>query len=131
MKTTTTFAPVLTIGKNVTDASFYTKAFGATEDWCLRNDDGSIHVIQFTIDGATFHLHEMMPNSGDILPDGGVTTVIGLFADDVHAVFNRAIAAGATVITPVEDHDYGWRQGELQDAFGHRWVIQKELQPMS
>ncbi|MDB5286444.1 MAG: hypothetical protein JWR05_1393, partial [Mucilaginibacter sp.] len=21
----------------------------------------------------------------------------------------------------------GWRQGEVQDAFGHRWVIQKVL----
>ncbi len=125
MKTVTAFAPVLTIPKNTMDASFYTRAFDATEDWCLRNDDDSIHVVQFTIDGATFHLHEFMPNSGDILPTNGVTTVIGLFADDVHAVFNKAIAAGATIITPVTDYEYGWRQGELQDAFGHRWVIQK------
>jgi len=127
MKTKTAFAPMLTIGKNVKEASFYTKAFGAIEEWCLRNDDDSIHVAQFNIDGAIFHLHELMPGSGDIMPQNGVTTVIGLFADDVHAVFNQAIAAGATVISPVTDHEYGWRQGELQDAFGHRWVIQKVL----
>jgi PhnB protein len=127
MKTQTAFAPVLTIGKHVTDVSFYTKAFNAVEEWCLHNDDDSIHVAQLNIDGAIFHVHELMPGSGDILPHRGVTTVIGLFADDVHAVFNQAIAAGATLITPVTDHEYGWRQGELQDTFGHRWVIQKVL----
>ena len=133
MKTKTAFAPMLAIGKNVLEASFYTRAFGAVEDWCLRNDDGSIHVAQFTIDGATFHIHEVMPGSGDFAPSehNGVTTVIGLFADDVHAVFNQAVAAGATIVTPVTDYEYGWRQGELQDVFGHRWVIQKVLQPMS
>jgi PhnB protein len=122
MKTQTAFAPMLTIGKQVTDASFYTKAFNAIEDWCLRNDDGTIHVAQFTIDGATFHIHEQMPASGAFIPTehNGVTTVIGLMADDVHAMFNQAVSAGATVITPVTDYEHGWRQGELQDIFAHR-----------
>eukprot|EP01034_Spumella_vulgaris_P009256 gene9256-11755_t len=36
----------------------------------------------------------------------GVTSVIGLFVDDVQEVFDRAISAGATKINPVTDHDY-------------------------
>lgn len=129
MKTKTAFTPKLTIGKNVTDISFYTKAFGAVEEWCLRNDDETVHVAQFDIDGAMFHVHEQMPGSGAFVPSSqeGVTTVIGLMVDDVHAVYNRAVAAGATIITPVKDYEYDWRQGELQDTFGHRWVIQKKL----
>jgi PhnB protein len=129
MKTQTAFAPELTIGKQVTDISFYTKAFGAVEQWCLRNDDGSVHVAQFDIDGAIFHVHEQMPGSGKFEPAAqqGVTAVVGLMADDVHAVFNRAVEAGAKVISPVTDYEYGWRQGELVDIFGHRWVIQKVL----
>jgi len=130
MKTRTHFTPKLTIGKAVTDISFYTIAFGAHEDWCLRNDNGTVHVAQFDIDGAVFHLHEQMPGSGAFDPLGqpGVTTVIGLMTHDVQAVFNKAIAGGATVITPVTDYEYGWRQGELADPFGHRWVIQKQLE---
>jgi len=127
MKTKTAFAPVLNLPKGTKEAGFYSKAFGGIEEWCLRNDDDSIHVAQFNIGGAIFHVHELMPGSGDILPQGGVTTVIGLFVDDVHAVFDKAVAAGARAITPVTDHEYGWRQGELEDAFGHRWVIQKIL----
>jgi PhnB protein len=131
MKTPTSFAPELTISKGVTDISFYTKAFGAILEWCLKNDDGSVHVAQFNIDGGIFHVHEQMPGSGKFVPaaNQGVTAVIGLFVDDVEAVFNKAIKAGAKVVSPVTDHDYGWRQGELEDVFGHRWQIQKIYDP--
>jgi PhnB protein len=42
MKTQTAFAPVLAIANDVTDIDFYKKAFNAVENFCLRNDDGSI-----------------------------------------------------------------------------------------
>ncbi len=36
------FAPRLLINNGIKDISFYTNAFGATENLCLYNDDGSI-----------------------------------------------------------------------------------------
>jgi len=57
----------------------------------------------------------------------GVTTVIGLFVDDVHEVFKRGLLAGAIEISPVTDHDYGYRQGMFKDPFGHYWQIQKKI----
>ena len=56
---TTFFAPQLLINNNVTDISFYERAFGATEHFCLRNDDNSVHVAELNIKGAVFHLHEV------------------------------------------------------------------------
>jgi len=125
----TSFAPMLAIPNGTTDIDFYKKAFGAVEHWCLRNDDDSVHVAEFDINGAIFHLHEVTPhsNSTTIQQAGGGTVTIGLFTDDVHAVFDCAVAAGAKVINPVTDFDYGYRQGDLQDAFGHRWTIQKKI----
>jgi PhnB protein len=55
----THFAPELHIPNGTTDISFY-KHLGATEHFILRNDDGTIHVAEFDLDGATFHLHETM-----------------------------------------------------------------------
>ena len=105
---TTHFAPELHIPNGTFDIDFY-KRFGATENFCLRNDDGSIHVAELDMDGAIFHLHETMPWFEAIEPvtAKGVTTVIGLFVENVQEVFNRAIAAGASEISPVTDHDYG------------------------
>ncbi len=131
MKTKTAFAPMLAIGSGVTDIDFYKNAFGATELWRLHNDDGSIHVAGFLIDGALFHLHEAMPNSAASSPHKlkGITTTIGLMTDDVHWVVARAVAAGATLISPVQDYDYGYRQGEIADPFGHHWIIEKIIDP--
>ena len=125
----TFFAPQLLISNGVKDISFYAKAFGATEHFCFTNDDGSIHVAELEFDGAVFHLHEVMRWFDSLEPVAakGVTTVIGLFVDDVHEVFNRGLAAGATQVSPVTDHEYGYRQGMFVDPFGHYWQIQKKL----
>jgi len=55
----THFAPELHIPYGTVNIDFYTK-FGATEHFCFRNDDGSVHVAELEINGAIFHLHETM-----------------------------------------------------------------------
>lgn len=122
------FAPELHIPNGTHNIEFYTK-FGATEHFCFRNDDGSIHVAELEINGAVFHLHETMLWFDALEPVSakGVTSVIGLFVNDVHEVFNHAISAGATEISPVTDHEYGYRQGMFKDPFGHYWQIQKKI----
>lgn len=125
---TTHFAPELHIPNNTFDIDFYIK-FGATENFCFRNDDGSIHVAELEISGAIFHLHETVRWFDAIEPISakGVTSVIGLFVPDVDEVMLKAIQAGATEINPAKDHDYGYRQGMFKDPFGHYWQIQKKL----
>lgn len=129
MKTTdskTHFAPELHIPNGTTDIDFY-KKFGATENFCFRNDDGSIHVAELDFDGAIFHVHETMRDALEPVSAKGVTAVIGLFVPDVAEVMNSAIQAGATEINPVTDHEYGYRQGMFKDPFGHYWQIQKKI----
>ncbi len=122
------FAPQLMINNGVKDISFYAKAFDATENICLYNTDGSIHVAELSIDGTIFHLHEVT-KSYFFSPDkyNGSTTIIGLFVSDVPAVMEKAIKAGATEISPAKDYEYGYRQGEIKDPFGHHWLIEKKL----
>ncbi|WP_428328048.1 VOC family protein [Mucilaginibacter sp.] len=129
METKVTFAPLLSIRNGVSDLTFYAKAFNATEVMRFSNDDGALHVAELSINGTIFHVHEQMPNPHLFSPDkhNGTTVTLGLFVDDVHAVFNQAVAAGAVILSPVQDYDYGYRQGELQDPFGHHWVIQKKI----
>jgi PhnB protein len=126
MEPTTTFVPVLSISSGVTDIEFYKKAFEAIELWRIDNPDGSVHVAAFSIDGAMFRLHE---EGGDLSPEktGGTTVTIGLSVNDVHAVMARAVEAGAIILSPVTDYDYGYRQGEIKDPLGHHWLIEKLL----
>lgn len=122
------FAPQLLINNGVKDISFYANAFDATENFCLRNDDDSVHVAELSIDGTIFHLHEVT-KSHFFSPEKhyGTTAIIGLFVPDVSAVMNKAIQAGAVEISPVKDYEYGYRQGEIKDPFGHHWLIEKKI----
>lgn len=122
----TFFAPELYIPKGTTNIDFY-KNLGATENFCLRNNDGSIHVAELDINGAIFHLHEIIQNALEPISAKGVTSVIGLFVPNVHEIMEKAVAAGGTEINKVVDHDYGYRQGMFKDPFGHYWQIQKRI----
>ena len=124
-----TFAPQLVIPNGVTDISFYINAFGATELRRFSNDDGTIHVSELSINGTIFHLHEQTARISAVSPDKykATTVTIGLFVDDVHAVVDQAIKSGARLQSPVQDYDYGYRQGEVVDPFGHQWLIEKAI----
>ena len=125
----TFFAPQLFVNNGVKDISFYANAFGATEQLCFSNDDGSLHVAELSIDGAIFHLHETTAKPYFFSPGKhkGTTTIIGLFVSDVDAVMSNAVKAGATETNPAKDYEYGYRQGEVEDPFGHHWLIQKKI----
>jgi PhnB protein len=123
---TTHFAPELHIPNGTTNIEFYTR-LGATENFCFRNEDGSIHVAELEINGAIFHIHETMRDALEPISSKGVTAVIGLFVPDVEEMMQKAIKAGATLVNPTTDHDYGYRQGMFKDPFGHLWQVQKKI----
>ena len=128
-KNVTVFAPQLYIKSGIRDISFYEKAFGAVELRRFTNDDGSIHVAKLSIDGALFHLHEDTSRWSLFNPEklNATSVVIGLFVEDADTVMNKAIEAGAVVLSPAQNYDYGYRQGEIKDPFGHVWMIEMRI----
>src|SRR5688572_1144337 len=126
---TTAFAPQLFIPNGIKDVGFYSRALGAVEVRRFSNDDGTIHVVELSIDGNIFHLHEQKRSANQLDPATcrGTTVMIGLFTDDVDKIMHNAAAAGATITNPAKDYDYGYRQGEFKDPFGHRWLIEKKI----
>lgn len=126
----TAFVPQFFVGKNGADAvEFYKNAFDAVELRRFINDDGTVHVSELEIGGALFHIHEEKPSARRYSPAlcGGTTAIIGLMVADPDQVMEKAIAAGATVLSPMQDYDYGYRQGDIRDPFGHQWMIQKVI----
>ena len=106
---------------------FYQRAFDATANWSTPPAEDM--VAQLLAHGAEFWVHPAGDAIGNPAPAApGVTAVrLMLIVDDPDAVFDRAVAVGATVRSPVQDHEYGWRDGSLIDPFGHRWEIGRPL----
>ena len=62
---------------------------------------------------------------------GGSPVTLHLYVRDVDAVFDRAVAAGATVLMKVADQFWGDRYGIISDPFGHRWSIASRIEDLS
>lgn len=125
-----TFAPLLYVKKDGAAAvEFYKKALGAVELRRFSNDDGTLHVSELEIAGSLFRLHEEKTEAGQLSPQtaGGVTAVICLMVDDPDALMAQAVAAGGEEISPMQDYDYGYRQGDMLDPFGHLWTFEKVI----
>ena len=110
--------------------AFYKKAFGATEVMRLTEPSGKIAHAQVKIGDAPVMLAEETKEWGNRSPQtlGGTPVIIDLCVDDVDAVVERAVAAGAKLVFPVADQFYGYRSGRISDPFGHVWIVstQKE-----
>jgi PhnB protein len=124
----TSLAPLLNVHDGAAAVAFYQAAFGAAVLFSTPPESGST-VAQLSIDGAEFWLADESPENLNFSPQAlnGSTLRVVLTVADPDSVFNRAIAAGASVIWPVADQDYGWRMGRVVDPFGHHWEIGKPL----
>ena len=59
----------------------------------------------------------------------GVT--LHLYVDNVDEVYERTVAAGATVIMPLQDCFWGDRYAIVVDPFGHRWSMATRIEDLS
>ena len=105
--------------------AFYTKVLGAKERMRMGSPGDRVGHAELTIGDSLVMLADEHPDMGILGPKsvGGTPVTISLYVEDVDAVFERAVAEGATSIRSVENQFYGDRSGQFVDPFGHRWSV--------
>jgi len=105
--------------------AFYTKVLGATEKVRMGAPQGKIGHAELELGDSIVMLADEHPEVGFLSPKsvGGTPVTISVYVEDVDAVYERAVAEGASAERPVEDQFYGDRTGQFQDPFGHRWHV--------
>lgn len=128
-KVQTTISTLLNVRHGAEAIDFYTRAFGASTLSRIAGDDGSV-VAHLAVGQGDFWLADESPAHQNFSPQtlGGSSVRMVLIAEDPHAAFDKAVAAGASSICPVRDEPYGWRIGRVVDPFGHHWEIGRPLQ---
>jgi PhnB protein len=123
----TAIAPMLSVRRGAKAVEFYKAAFGAGELFRLDSESGAV-VARLSVGAAEFWVADESPEHFNFSPEslGGGSVRMVMTVEDPDAVFDRAVAAGATVVWPV-GNQYGWRLGRIVDPFGHHWEIGKEL----
>lgn len=129
----TSIAPMLSVRRGAKAVEFYKAAFGAGELFRIDNEQGEA-VAQLSVGEGEFWVADESPANQNFSPESlGVDSStrssarMVMVVNDPDAVFDRAVAAGATVVWPVADQPYGWRVGRIVDPFGHHWEIGKPL----
>ncbi len=117
----TSIAPWLSVSRATEAVDYYKAAFGAVEQYRLEDDEGSVVVAQLAIGGADFWLQEDVDSSPEFQDRRSVRMILTI--DDPDAVFEQAIAAGATVVGAVSEvrcsggRDFSWKtQREVPHA---------------
>jgi PhnB protein len=97
---------------------FVKQAFGAEEKLRVPTGDGS----------RIMHAEVRIGDSMIELSDGNEQyparpASIHLYLPDTDSAYQRALAAGAASLHPVQEMPYGERSGSVKDPFGNHWYI--------
>jgi PhnB protein len=124
--------PNLTVDRGLEALDFYAKAFGAEVVRKLVMGGKLMHA-ELRIGDSLFSLSDPFEEFGLAAPVPGepLSASILIYTEDVDALYDRAIAAGATEINRPSDQFHGDRAGSLRDPFGHRWMLATHIEDMS
>lgn len=120
--------PYLGMGGSAGEAAaFYTRAFNATQVGAYELDGhpGKYMHIQVVINGGALMMTDHN-DEGDMSGCRVKGAHLQLVVDDGPAWFDRAVAAGCTVVEPFARQFWGDDWGAVRDPFGVMWGI---LQP--
>ena len=112
---------------------FYLRAFGAELVLKLDMPDGTTAHAEIRIGDSILMLAEENAERGNWSPQalGGSPLSMMIYVPDVDAAFDRALAAGANRVRPVEDQFYGDRAGTLADPYGYQWTLATHIEDVS
>lgn len=110
-------------------AQWYVDALGAEEQQRIPVPDGRFMQIALRFGDSTVMIADEFPEMGVVSPltVGGVYSTLSLHSDDVDALWERALAAGAEVLQPPQEMFWGDKHGEIIDPFGHKWALAQHL----
>lgn len=116
-----TVTPYLVVRGAAQLVEFAKQAFGATEMFRTTGSAGGLHAEVRIGDSMV-----MMGGSPE-MPSAEQPSALHLYVDDVDAVYERALAAGAVSMMAPADQEYGDRDASIRDPFGNRWYIATHL----
>jgi PhnB protein len=125
--------PYLIIKGAATALDFYKTVFGAVELFRMPGKDGRIGHAEIKIGDSPVMMADEHPEMGFRSPKalGGTPVGLMIYVPNVDEMFNKAVAAGAKPLKPLQDQFYGDRSGTIEDPFGHQWTIATHIRDVT
>ena len=128
-----TATPYLIVDGAARAIEFYRQAFGASEVLRLAGLGGKLIHAEIQLGDSRIMLADEFPEMDARGPQtiGGSPISILLYVEDADSVTQRAVAAGAKVLRPIQDQFYGDRSATIADPFGHKWTVATRKEDLS
>jgi PhnB protein len=125
--------PYLVVDDAARAIEFYKEAFGANELMRFDGPDGKIGHAELKMGDSLVMLSDEYAEMGQRAPRtlGGTPVSLMFYVEDVDAVVERAVSAGAKLVKPVKDQFYGDRSGSVEDPFGHSWYVATHVEDVA
>ena len=119
--------------KNAAKAiDFYKEVFHAKEIHRMAGPGGSIGHAELEFGDSRLMLSDEFPGMAAAPgPNAPPPSYLFVYTDNVDALFDRAVKAGAKVEMPLQNQFWGDRYGKIQDPFGHRWGLAQHIEEVS
>ena len=124
-----TITPHIVVRDAAAASDWYARALGAVELSRIPLPGGKLMSVELRFGDSTVMIADEFPDAGILSPasPGGTATVLNLTTDDVDALWQRALDAGAEVHHPLQEAFWGDRHGQIDDPFGHRWGLAQHI----
>ena len=120
-----TVTPYLVVRDPASLIEFLRQVFNATGIECTELPDGRIMHAEVRIGDSIV----MTGGANDDYPP--MPAMLHLYLEDTDAVYQRAMADGATSLQEPEDQFYGDRTAGFQDEFDNQWWLATRIEDLS
>lgn len=111
---------------------YYKEVFHAKEITRMTGPGNSIGHAELQIGDSRLMLSDEFPGMASAPGPTPITSsAICLYTDNVDAVFERAVKAGAKVEMPLDNQFWGDRFGKIRDPFGHQWALAQHVEDVA
>jgi PhnB protein len=111
---------------------FYKEVFHAKEISRMTGPGGTIGHAELQIGDSRIMLNDEFPGMATAPGSTPITSnSLVVYSEDVDALFERAVKAGAKVEMPLENQFWGDRYGKIRDPFGHQWGLAQHVEDVT
>jgi PhnB protein len=103
--------------------AFYESVFDAEQQSRFTDADGRIVHCELQVGHHIFAVTSASEYNRSPDELGGSPVILAVDTPEPDSVEAEAVARGAEVVFPVEDRNYGRREGRFEDPFGHLWIV--------
>ncbi|MEM9081632.1 MAG: VOC family protein [Verrucomicrobiota bacterium] len=123
----------LTVKDGPAALEFYERAFGAVELFRMPSPDGCLAHAEFLIGNTRILMSEAAPEYfAAVMPEGMSSSCsFSIRVENCDAAFEKAVAAGAEVLTEPVDQFYGMREAQVKDPEGYRWHLGQKTEDLT